>query len=101
MVLHAEAHVNWISEAIAYLDDRGITALEPTARAVEDWLAECAERAEATLFTRADSWYLGANVPGKPRTFMLFIGGFGVYLDICDEVAAAGYRGFELVRAPS
>jgi cation diffusion facilitator CzcD-associated flavoprotein CzcO len=64
-------------------------------------LANMVLHAEATLFTRADSWYLGANVPGKPRTFMLFIGGFGVYLDICDEVAAAGYRGFELVRAPS
>jgi cyclohexanone monooxygenase len=57
-----------------------------------------ARRADATLFTKANSWYLGANVPGKPRVFMLFIGGFGVYLDICAEVAEAGYKGFSLVK---
>ncbi|WP_234713838.1 flavin-containing monooxygenase [Mycolicibacterium chlorophenolicum] len=100
MVLHAEAHVNWIAEAIAYLDDRGYAAIEPTAEAVENWIAECAQRAEATLFTQANSWYMGANVPGKPRQFMLFIGGFGTYLDICNEVAAAGYKGFELLKVP-
>ncbi|MCG7592509.1 NAD(P)/FAD-dependent oxidoreductase [Mycobacterium sp. PSTR-4-N] len=100
MVLHAEAHVNWIAEAIAYLDDRGYAAIEPTADAVDSWGAECARRAEATLFTRANSWYMGANVPGKPRQFMLFIGGFGTYLDICREVADAGYKGFELLAAP-
>nr|WP_041781803.1 NAD(P)/FAD-dependent oxidoreductase [Mycolicibacterium chubuense] len=99
MVLHAEAHVNWIAEAIAYLDDQGYAAIEPTADAVDSWVAECAQRAEATLFTRANSWYMGANVPGKPRQFMLFIGGFGTYLDICHEVAAAGYKGFELLKA--
>lgn len=100
MVLHAEAHVNWIADVIAYLDDHGYAAIEPTADAVDDWIAECAQRAEATLFTRANSWYMGANVPGKPRQFMLFIGGFGAYLDICNEVAAAGYKGFELLKAP-
>ena len=100
MVLHAEAHVNWIAEAIAYLDDRGYAAIEPTADAVDNWNAECARRAEATLFTQANSWYMGANVPGKPRQFMLFIGGFGTYLDICREVADAGYKGFELLTAP-
>ena len=100
MVLHAEAHVNWIADAITYLDEHGHVAIEPTADAVDNWNAECAQRAEATLFTKANSWYLGANVPGKPRTFMLFIGGFGAYLDICNEVAAAGYKGFDLIKAP-
>lgn len=100
MVLHAEAHVNWIAEAIAYLDSGGYSAIEATPEAVDNWVAECAQRAEATLFTRANSWYMGANVPGKPRQFMLFIGGFGTYLDICRDVAAAGYKGFELLRAP-
>lgn len=52
------------------------------------------------MFTQANSWYMGANVPGKPRVFMLFIGGFGVYLDICAEVAEAGYKGFALLKAP-
>lgn len=100
MVLHAEAHVNWIADAIDYLDRHGHAAIEPTPEAVNSWIAECAQRAEATLFTRANSWYMGANVPGKPRMFMLFIGGFGVYLDICNEAAAAGYKGFDLLKAP-
>jgi cyclohexanone monooxygenase len=100
MVLHAEAHVNWIADAIAYLDAHGYDAIEATPQAVETWLAELNQRAETTLFPRADSWYLGANVPGKPRVFMLFIGGFGAYNDICAEVAAAGYKGFELIKAP-
>ncbi len=100
MVLHAEAHVNWIADAITYLGDHGYSAIEPTADAVDGWIAECARRAEGTLFTKANSWYMGANVPGKPRTFMLFIGGFATYLDICNEVAAAGYKGFDLLKAP-
>jgi cation diffusion facilitator CzcD-associated flavoprotein CzcO len=99
MVLHAEAHVNWIADCIGYLDDYGHAAIEATSDAVDDWVAECARRADATLFTRADSWYLGANVPGKPRVFMLFIGGFAVYLDICRDVADAGYKGFALLKA--
>ncbi len=102
MVLHAEAHVNWIADVIEHLDDCGYDAIEPTADAVDNWGgAECAQRAEATLFTKANSWYMGANVPGKPRQFMLFIGGFGTYLDICNEVAAAGYKGgFDLLKVP-
>ncbi len=98
MVLHAEAHVNWIADAIGFLDDHGYTAIEATPDAVEGWGAELARRAEASLFTKANSWYLGANVPGKPRVFMLFLGGFAAYNDICAEVADAGYKGFDLVK---
>lgn len=98
MVLHAEAHVNWIADAIGYLNRHGCAAIEATADAVDNWTAELVHRAEATLFPKADSWYLGANVPGKPRTFMLFLGGFGVYLGICNDVAAAGYKGFDLLK---
>ncbi len=98
MVLHAEAHVNWIGACIGYLDDHGYVGIEATDAAVDDWVRECARRAEASLFTKADSWYLGANIPGKPRVFMLFIGGFAVYNDICAEVAAAGYKGFRLLK---
>jgi cation diffusion facilitator CzcD-associated flavoprotein CzcO len=97
MVLHAEAQVNWIAEAIAFLDDHGYAALEATVDSVDAWGAECARRAETTLFTKANSWYMGANVPGKPRGFMLFTGGFATYNDICAEVAGAGYRGFDLI----
>jgi len=100
MVLHAEAHVNWIADAIAYLDGHGYTAMEPTRDAVDAWGAELARRADASLFTKANSWYMGANVPGKPRVFMLFMGGFAAYNDICAEVADAGYNGFDLIKAP-
>ena len=101
MVLHAEAHIDWIADAIGFLDDHGYAALEATPESVDNWIAECNRRAEATLFPRANSWYMGANVPGKPRVFMLFIGGFAAYLDICAEVAAAGYKGFQLIEASS
>ncbi len=100
MVLHAEAHINWISDCVEYLDEHGYAAIEATPDAVDTWIAECNQRADATLFPKANSWYLGANVPGKPRVFMLFIGGFAVYLDICAEIADAGYKGFELIKAP-
>jgi len=99
MVLHAEAQVNWISEAIGYLDNHGYAAMEPTQDAVDGWVAELARRAETTLFTKANSWYMGANVPGKPRGFMLFVGGFATYNDICAEAADAGYKGFALLKA--
>ena len=98
MVLHAEAQVNWIADAITYLDEHGYAAIEATAQSVDEWGEECARRAEATLFTKANSWYMGANVPGKARGFMLFVGGFATYNDICAEVADAGYKGFDLTK---
>lgn len=100
MVLHAEAHVNWIADAVGYLDDHAYAAVEPTADAVDGWVAELARRADASLFTKANSWYMGANVPGKPRGFMLFVGGFATYNQICAEVAEAGYKGFDLIKKP-
>jgi cation diffusion facilitator CzcD-associated flavoprotein CzcO len=100
MVLHAEAHVNWIADCIGYLDQHGYSGIEATPDAVDNWIAECGRRAEATLFTKANSWYLGANVPGKPRVFMLFLGGFATYNDICTEVVDAGYKGFNLIKVP-
>lgn len=100
MVLHAEAQVHWIADAIRYLDEHGYAAIEATTQSVDQWGEECARRAEATLFTKANSWYMGANVPGKPRGFMLFVGGFATYNDICAEVADAGYKGFDVVKKP-
>jgi cation diffusion facilitator CzcD-associated flavoprotein CzcO len=98
MVLHAEAQLNWVSQVIAHLDSQGYAAIEATVDSVDGWGAECARRAETTLFTKANSWYMGANVPGKPRGFLLFVGGFATYNDICAEVADAGYRGFDLIK---
>ncbi|MBV6757833.1 NAD(P)/FAD-dependent oxidoreductase [Rhodococcus opacus] len=97
MVLHSELHVNWVAGAIGYLDAHGAVALEARRDAVADWVEECADRAAATLMLHANSWHVGANIPGKPRVFMPFAGGFGVYGQIIAEVAAAGYKGFDVI----
>lgn len=97
MVLHAELHVDWIADAIGYLDARGALGIEARRDAAEDWVSECSERAAGTLMPRANSWYVGANIPGKPRVFMPFVSGFGLYGQIIADVAAAGYKGFDVI----
>ena len=97
MVLHSELHVDWIAGAIATIEHSGVRAIEARPEAVEEWVDECAQRAAKTLMPAANSWYLGANIPGKPRVFMPFVGGFGTYRNILLDVAADGYRGFDLV----
>jgi cation diffusion facilitator CzcD-associated flavoprotein CzcO len=97
MALHSELHVDWIADAIGYLGAHGAAALEATRSAAAQWTEECTHRAADGLMLRANSWYLGANVAGKPRVFMPFVGGFGVYGQIIADVAAAGYKGFDLV----
>ena len=72
----------------------GSTRIEATEEAEEAWVDHVREVAETTLFTRANSWYLGANIPGKPRVFMPYVGGFPPYREQCDEIAANGYEGF-------
>ena len=73
--------------------------MEASQDAEDKWVAHVNEVAFTTLYPQANSWYMGANVPGKPRVFMPYIGGFSVYRDKCDEVAANGYEGFALTRA--
>jgi cation diffusion facilitator CzcD-associated flavoprotein CzcO len=97
MALHSELHVDWIADAIGYVDEHGAAALEATRSAATAWTEDCTHRAADGLMLRANSWYLGANVAGKPRVFMPFVGGFGVYGQIIADVAAAGYKGFDLV----
>ena len=99
MVVSIEQHVEWIAGCIAYLGDRQIGAIEATHAAQDAWVAHVNEVADTTLYPQANSWYLGANIPGKPRVFMPYIGGFGVYREKCNEVAANGYEGFALERA--
>ena len=96
MVLTSEHHVDWIADTIAHLDSTGRRAIEPVEQAQEDWMAECARLADATLFPKADSWYVGANIPGKPRVFMMYPGGFGNYRAATKEITEAGYKGFAL-----
>ena len=99
MILAAEHHGDWIVDAIGYLDGHGFAAIEAATAAQDRWVDYCNEVANGTLFPAANSWYLGANVPGKPRVFMPFIGGFGRYREICAEIVEDGYRGFELREA--
>ncbi|MER6978748.1 flavin-containing monooxygenase [Streptomyces carpinensis] len=99
MIVSIEQHVDWITDCIAYLREHDIAAIEPTADAEDGWVAHVEEVGNATLYPTADSWYMGSNVPGKPRVFMAYIGGVGVYRQRCDEVAAKGYQGFTLQEA--
>jgi cation diffusion facilitator CzcD-associated flavoprotein CzcO len=99
MIVSIEQHVEWVADCIAHLRDEGIAAIEPTPEAQEAWARHAEEVGNATLYPTADSWYMGANVPGKPRVFMPYIGGVGAYRERCDEVAANGYEGFTLVPA--
>ena len=96
MVLSIEQHVDWITDAIGHLRDEGLETMEPTAEAQDAWVAHVAEVADFTLMTQADSWYMGANVPGKPRVCMPYLGGVGPYAQRCREIADAGYEGFAL-----
>ena len=94
-----EQHVNWITDCIAYLHKQGIQQMEADTAASDDWVQQVNDAANETLLPQVrHSWYLGANVPGKPRVFMPYAGGFARYRGICDEVAAQGYKGF-LLRA--
>jgi cyclohexanone monooxygenase len=96
MVKSIEQHVDWIGDCLTHLSERGLTLIEASASHEQDWMAHVQEVAEGTLYPRANSWYLGANVPGKPRKFMPYLGGVGVYRAKCDAVVAAGYDGFIL-----
>ena len=99
MVVSIEQHVSWISDCIAYLADRQVASIEATEAAQDAWCAHVNEVAETTVYPQANSWYLGANIPGKARVFLPYIGGIGVYREKCDAVAAAGYEGFYLSSA--
>ena len=89
-----EQHVEWIADCIAFLRERGAATIEPTRAAEDAWVAHVNELAAGTLMPQANSWYMGANIPGKPRVFMPYIGGFGTYRTLCAEVTADDYRGF-------
>jgi cyclohexanone monooxygenase len=89
-----EQHVDWTADCIQYLQSRHLTSIEATEEAQVNWVAHVNEVANTTLFPQADSWYLGANIPGKPRVFMPYPGGVGAYRVHCAEIAAKGYEGF-------
>jgi cation diffusion facilitator CzcD-associated flavoprotein CzcO len=94
MMVSIEQHVDWMSDCIAHLLANKLNSIEAAPEAQDDWIAHNEEVAHKTLYPRAASWYMGANIPGKPRVFLPYIGGVGRYREKCDEIAAAGYPGF-------
>jgi cyclohexanone monooxygenase len=96
MMVSIEQHVDWIADAIAWMRNRGLATMEADKGAEEQWVDHVNEVAHTTLYPQANSWYMGANIPGKPQIFMPYIGGVGVYRQICNEVAAKGYEGFAM-----
>jgi cyclohexanone monooxygenase len=95
MLPSIEQHVEWIADAIGHMRERGLGRIEASLEAEEGWVAHVNEVANSTLFPSCNSWYIGANVPGKRRVFMPYIG-FPPYVQKCNEVAANGYEGFAL-----
>ena len=94
MVVSIEQHVEWISDCIASMRLNGRLQIQATSSAEDDWVHHVNELSNGTLFPLGNSWYLGANVPGKPRVFMPYVGGVGRYREICTDVASFDYKGF-------
>jgi cyclohexanone monooxygenase len=99
MIVSIEQHVDWIADCLAFMRGRGFATMEATKEAEDKWVAHVNEVAQMTLYPQANSWYMGANIPGKPRIFMPYIGGVGIYRRICDDIAAKGYDGFAMTAA--
>jgi cyclohexanone monooxygenase len=96
MVISIEQHVDWIADCLAHLGSRGLDRIEASAQAEDAWVRHVNALADATLYPRATSWYVGANIPGKPRVFMPYVGGCGNYRQECADIVARGYEGFVL-----
>jgi cyclohexanone monooxygenase len=96
MPVSIEQHVEWISDCLAWLRERDLDGIEATEPATTAWTQHVQDVAAMTLFPKAASWYMGANIPGKPRLFLPYVGGVGNYRNKCAEIAANGYEGFVL-----
>ena len=91
-----EQNVNWIADVMVRLRDTNAVEFEATEAAESQWAQEIADVANATLMTKADSWYMNANIPGKPRVFSAYFSGMNTYAEVCADVAKDGYKGFEI-----
>ena len=96
MVVGIEQHIDWIADCMTHLQRARAKTIEPSVMAEDAWVQRVNDEADLTLFPKANSWYNGANIPGKPRVFLPFVGGIGRYRAICDQVAANGYDSFEI-----
>ena len=93
VIVAIEQHVDWIARCLSHMQSSHLDTAEPTLQAENEWVDHVGEIASKTLFASANSWYTGANIPGKPRAFLPYIGGLGNYTVICEDVVANGYRG--------
>jgi cyclohexanone monooxygenase len=93
----AELQGDWVVDCLEYMRQGGLERIEAMASAEKIWNDHAEEMADMTLFPKADSWYMGANIPGKPRQLLNYAGGLPLYLEKCDECASKGYEGFSLV----
>jgi cyclohexanone monooxygenase len=98
MILSIEQHTDWIVDCLRHLQSGGFTRIEAAPEAETKWVEHVNEVADATLYPLANSWYVGANIPGKPRVFMPYVGGVAAYKRKCDEIARNGYEGFAMTR---
>ena len=96
LVQAIEQHVDWVADCVAHMRDVGAASIEPTLADEDAWVEHVNEVAEVSLRSTCSSWYVGANIPGRPRVFMPYIGGFPIYVNKCNEVMDAGYEGFTL-----
>ena len=96
MMVAIEQHVDWVVDCINHIRENGKSTIEADYKSEDDWVIQVEEVGNTTLYPLADSWYTGANIPGKPRVFTPYVGGMAAYRDICDEVAREGYKGFNL-----
>ena len=96
MLFSIEHHVEWLARLIGHMGETGKSRVEPKVDAEDDWIGHVNEVAGKTLRSTCSSWYLGANIPGKPRVFMPYIGGYPAYVQHCEEIEKKGYEGFEL-----
>ena len=100
MILSIEQHVNFITGCLKHMQSQGHTRVDADQEAEDHWVTHNDEVANSTLYPRANSWYMGANIPGKPRIFMPYVGGVHTYSRLCNEIAAKGYEGFSFSGQP-
>jgi cyclohexanone monooxygenase len=96
MIQAIEQHVDWMVDCMAHLRDLGADTLEPLQRYEDEWIEHVNEVSKVSLRSTCSSWYVGANIPGRPRVFMPYIGGFPVYVQKCNEIMSNGFEGFAI-----
>jgi cation diffusion facilitator CzcD-associated flavoprotein CzcO/acetyl esterase/lipase len=96
MAVSIEQHADWVLDCLGHLSAGGFDVIEPTETAEAGWTQHVNDCANITLYPAANSWYMGANVPGKPRVFLPYCAGLDFYHLSCDEVVARDYLGFRL-----